>query len=493
MTSVGRVKGSSSPYSRHVLFISAYVTQVRWRPPSIESLGMRVSDESSSEEEDDEVDPHDSMLAVSARLTSAGGSGVLSMWSFHRPFMALSSVEGHREGAVADFVWLQSPLMIPRSKKTSSNQRSTPAMGTTKPGSDSRLHRAAPTISDVSLFRPSGRGRERALSEIDNDDNNSGDGEGGMSSESVCVWQHVLSVGRDGRCILQSFARGDRPISRVASSCFAMANLSPFQQGYGSLQCFSAYQAVPNRPEDDFALTYLRQDQYTANQPGIFHEDDIQDGSHPESMRNFAGQRLPSTVPELVFTVIDQGELDENGLPINQVTDMVCVAPEVVHLSRFASAYKLYPDDQCPRRVDLCLHNRNVADDLKFGPVARMWATVARLLKSAGVDELPSIMSQTKPSNVFQLAILPTMKDLLLERAEAGDVQTCVALCEVLQVIQLGGGKVCIPGLEISLVREWYLAYIDLLHQMCLFSAASLLIKNCVDEVIGALNQQSTT
>jgi WD repeat-containing protein 24 len=482
------VKGFSSPYSRYVLSISASVTQVRWRPPSIENLGMRVSDESSAEEDEEEIDPHVSMLAVAtARLTSAGGSGALSLWSFHRPFMALSSAEGHMEGAVSDFVWLQSPLTIPRSNKSSF----TPGMGSTNPGSDSRLRRAASTISEGSIYRPPGKARERASSDLCNEGNNGGDGEAGMSSESLSVWQHVLSVGRDGRCLVQSFARGDRPISRIASSCFAMANLSPFQQGYGSLQCFSAYQAVPNRPEDDFALTSLRQDQDTTKQPGIFQEDDNEHGSQRESLKNFAGQRLPSTVPELVFTVIDQGELDENGLPINQPTDVVCVAPEVVHLSRFASAYKMYPDDQCPRRVDLCLHNGSVADGLKFGPVARMWATVARLISSAGIDDLPSA-SQMKPSNVFQLAILPTIKNLLLERAEAGDVQTCVALCEVLQVIQ-SSGNVCIPGLEISLVREWYLSYIDLLHQMCLFSAASLLIKNCVDEVIGALNQQSTT
>ena len=38
-----------------------------------------------------------------------------------------------------------------------------------------------------------------------------------------------------------------------------------------------------------------------------------------------------------------------------------------------------------------------------------------------------------------------------------------------------------------------YLSYIDLLHQMCLFSAAAFLIKNCKDQAIGALSQQSTT
>jgi WD repeat-containing protein 24 len=474
----GRAKASSSAFSRYVLSISASVTQVKWRPPSVDSIRVKGIDDSDGEEEE-EMDPHEPMLAVAtAKLTSAGGSGVLSMWSFHRPFMALSVVEGHREGAVADFVWLQSPVKIPRgdsNEEVAAGQRAL----------DTRTTKATSTL-DRSLFRPA-----RTMSESDVDDSNSLDGEPSTKSSFICVWQHVLSVGRDGRCVLQSFARGDRPISKVASSCFAMANLSPFQQGYGSLQCFSAYQAVPNRPEDDYAVTFLRQDHYTANAPGIFKEDDIQKVDASESLRKFAGQRLPSSVPELVFSVVDLGDLDDDDLPVNPTTDVVCVAPEVLHLSRFASSYKMYPDDQCPKRVDLCLHNCSVAEDLSFGPVARMWKTVARLLKSAGLDELPSSPSM-KTMNVFEMAIFPTMKNLLLERAEAGDVQTCVALCEVLQVIETGG-KVRIPGLAISLIREWYLSYIDLLHQMCLFTAAAFLIKNCVDEVISALNQQSTT
>lgn len=82
---------------------------------------------------------------------------------------------------------------------------------------------------------------------------------------------------------------------------------------------------------------------------------------------------------------------------------------------------------------------------------------------------------------------------MLLERAEAGDVQTIVCLCEILQVIDGDGERTRIPNLKVKLVREWYLSYIDLLHQMCLFTAAAFLIKHCKDKAIGALSQQSTT
>lgn len=191
--------------------------------------------------------------------------------------------------------------------------------------------------------------------------------------------------------------------------------------------------------------------------------------------------------------MVDQGPLDENGLPSpDQEEEVICVAPEVVHLSRFASSYKLYPDEDCPTRVELCLHNGDVADDLRCGSLARMWRSIASMLNGSGLDELPSKALTCQPSNVMHFAILPTIKSLLLERADAGDVQTCVALCEVLQVVEPENGT-RLPGLELNLVREWYLAYIDLLQQMCLFTSATFLIKKSLDPFIGALNQQSTT
>lgn len=193
-----------------------------------------------------------------------------------------------------------------------------------------------------------------------------------------------------------------------------------------------------------------------------------------------------------MFNVIDGGDLDQNGTPIGKNENAITIAPEVVHLSRFASSYKFYPDDMLPTRVDLCLHNGNVAEQLRCGPLARMWRALASMLSGSALDELPQRGGAYQPLNAMQFVLLPTIKSLLEERADAGDVQTCVAVCEVLQVIQLNQ-QTRIPGLEINRVREWYLAYIDLLHQMCLFSSATFLIRSCNDPYIGALNQQSTT
>ena len=406
MSTGGRQKRASSGYNAYVLSISAAVTQVKWRPPSYDLIQVAARNDEDSEEgsengETTEVDRHDPMLAVAtARMTSAGGSGILSLWSVKRPFMSLSILEGHEEGAVADFVWIQTPVTIPKVQSHDSLQQ--PSFGGQKMSSDPTLSMMPANVETRTRIRKTSMGTEADL-ESDHDGAREGLGVDGRTElrGNVLIWQHTLSVGRDGRCILQSFARGDRPISKVPSSCFAMANLSPFQSGYGSLQCFSVYQNVPNRRDEDFMLTGLRQDQFTAEAPGIFHEDDLRHSDTNENREDFSGKRLPSTVPELVFSVIDQGNLDSEGLPIHQDNDTLCVAPEVVHLSRFSRSYKMYPDDDCSQRVDLCYYNSNVANELKCGSLSRMWRTVASLLQGSGLHELPS-SNMTNPVNPFQ-------------------------------------------------------------------------------------------
>jgi hypothetical protein len=78
-----------------------------------------------------------------------------------------------------------------------------------------------------------------------------------------------------------------------------MANLSPFQSGYGSLQVFSVYQRVPKGPKNDFLLTGLRQDAYTAGAPGVFKEVPPEGAADDASSdQSVAGRRLPGTIEE---------------------------------------------------------------------------------------------------------------------------------------------------------------------------------------------------
>lgn len=278
-----------------------------------------------------------------------------------------------------------------------------------------------------------------------------------------------------------------------------MANLSPFQKGYGSLQLFSVCQSVPSGGDTDFLLTGLRRDKVTATALGVFREIPT-DASSAKRLTTEpgipidwkVGKRLPENSPEIVFNVVDQGDLDEESNPVvDDDREVMIVAPEVVHLSRFATRYQLYRSDTFPTRVSLCQHNANVADSLRSRALAHMWRMLTTMLESSNLDGLPDISVQ-EPQNVMQFVILPTVQALLEERADAGDVQTCVAICEVLEMVK-PDQVVRISELDINLIREWYLSYIDLLRDMCLFSDATYLIRNCKDPYIGALNQQSTT
>lgn len=161
------------------------------------------------------------------------------------------------------------------------------------------------------------------------------------------------------------------------------------------------------------------------------------------------------------------------------------------HLSRFSEYYLTAIGKGCKTKADICRHNANVAGGLNRQTLSSMWMTLAIILE--GSD---SRSKQSKSALSFLLT--NTVQNLLLQRADAGDVQTCVVLCEVMDAIlppvKAGdAAKSALPNIEIQVIREWYLSYIDLLQQMCLFTQAASLIRNCKDPVIGALNQQSTT
>lgn len=155
----------------HNLSIAAPVNRLRWRPPSNDSFSLL------------EEDRHDSMLAVATAPIQGGaygGSGVLALWSYHRPFMALSVVDGHLEGGITDFDWLDTPSSI-SDPMPSFNRDSTEVAHSRVPGSTQHEN-------DSILY--------------ENSERNDVDEYGG-------IWQHVISLGRDGRCLVQSFVRGN--------------------------------------------------------------------------------------------------------------------------------------------------------------------------------------------------------------------------------------------------------------------------------------------
>jgi hypothetical protein len=183
----------------HVLYISASVTRLRWRLPANDKFLL------------EDEDRHSSMLAVATapiKGASAGFPGLLGLWSFHRPFMPLSVVEGHREGAVMDFDWLDTPQ--PKQNDTG------------------RSLSTARMLSTIDLKGDKRGGSSRLQGSTNEADSTRDTGEADEYDKPIGIWQHVISVGRDGRCLLQSFVRGKIVLYRSNRSSILILSLTHF-------------------------------------------------------------------------------------------------------------------------------------------------------------------------------------------------------------------------------------------------------------------------
>jgi hypothetical protein len=204
----GKNSSTTSNAILHVLSISASVTRLRWRPPSKIPI-------SSAEDVGNVEDLHDAMMAVATapiKGASAGGAGVLSLWSIHRPYMPLSTVQGHEDGAVADFDWLETPQSPSEPSALSSSavsSQNAPTEALRRPVTRAKASsfdgEGQPAFLNEGHRRLVGPGSICAIdSTLSRESQDFSDEE----EQSFRIWQHVISVGRDGQCIVQSFVRG---------------------------------------------------------------------------------------------------------------------------------------------------------------------------------------------------------------------------------------------------------------------------------------------
>jgi hypothetical protein len=202
----------------HVLSIAAAVTRLTWRPPAF-PFSREDADQASA-------DPHDGMIATSSAPVKgrAGGHGLLNLWSVHRPFMPLSVCEGHTQGAVTDFIWLDTPREVTEKRFRAARRRLSKRGSPTdhrRQNEQGRQRSESAGRGANRINSSSGRGTLTFVrAQTDSDDgfvDMDTDEDYGPEDDRLAgdVWQHVLSVGRDGRCLLQSFARG---IFTLASS-----------------------------------------------------------------------------------------------------------------------------------------------------------------------------------------------------------------------------------------------------------------------------------
>jgi WD40 repeat protein len=150
----------------HTLFVSSPITSLCWRPNTgeTESLG-------------------DSIVAVATspiQGANAGGNGTIGLWACKYPFVPISVVEGHEEGAVTAFTFVDiSSVPGTTAYNRSSSQPAIPLASHHEP-----LQQFSKRNSDQNVATMSRIFRESALRSI------------------------VLSVGRDGQCLLQDFSLG---------------------------------------------------------------------------------------------------------------------------------------------------------------------------------------------------------------------------------------------------------------------------------------------
>jgi hypothetical protein len=116
--------------------------------------------------------------------------------------MPLSVVEGHKENAIGDFVWLETPQEEQQTRSQAATNDAPESNG--KPRISRRASLSGNSNDETVVIRGSARGEGESIL-FDNKDTERDD----KKRASPRIWQHALSVGRDGRCLLQAFTRGE--------------------------------------------------------------------------------------------------------------------------------------------------------------------------------------------------------------------------------------------------------------------------------------------
>uniref|UniRef100_A0A7S1BZV0 Uncharacterized protein n=2 Tax=Corethron hystrix TaxID=216773 RepID=A0A7S1BZV0_9STRA len=538
----------------HVLSIAAPVTRIAWRPPCdffenhTGATTTPVNHHSSPL-----TNQHDAMLAVGTAPTGGAstGSGSIGLWSCHRPFLPLSVVEGH-EGAVTAFEWSDlaaQPLpssskpkteavVVSKKEKMTADRQFLGFMKyhptTQSSSSFSDLPAPSPVVrslfpkgeqhndNDSILSRNATERRVKTTTTATADHS---------SVAKRSSWRCVVSVGRDGNCLLQDFANGLRPIEEVPHSAFGIALVShgrgrrrpcsPKQSGNDdddneehenccSMQIMSVDQRVPSFRKGDFVLW---EDPVPTTEGG--HATGMNGATLTQPLTTtlshpvVGGARLPRESVKVLHTLVDRDVLSAtppSGGREGRAKSRI-LAPELLHLAYFSQRYLLHRDRSCPSLAAVCRYNADVARKKEgYMNLSRMWEMLGIILEGHDDDVTSSLATHDANLGVMSFLMWPSITSLLQERSEAGDVQTCVAICEVMNIFDLlnnqdGSSDQAAAislamdsfDIDITMVREWYLSYLEILQRMCLFVEATSLISSCKDPVISALNKQSTT
>lgn len=150
--------------------------------------------------------------------------------------------------------------------------------------------------------------------------------------------------------------------------------------------------------------------------------------------------------------------------------------------------------DSLPLSAELTGTNTHVGDggggSTGVGEEDELMDVVSSGLAKAEIGQSLAIDGPPVKSGLLSELAVQTVRDLLDERCTAGDVQTCVSICEV--VSALGEDAVDLISEKMQR-REWYWWYIELLHRLQLWLPANEIATNCRDPKISEMTTKSTS
>lgn len=125
--------------------------------------------------------------------------------------------------------------------------------------------------------------------------------------------------------------------------------------------------------------------------------------------------------------------------------------------------------------------------------------TFANGSNSQGSDWITSTRGATSGASALtvpEFVFTESLRGLLVDYAEAGDVQTCVAVMRVCAVGGVFPPATTSPSGSCPWTKQqeqqWLFSYVDLLSQFQLWTQATEVIKHCGEPSLGALNKTAT-
>jgi len=293
--------------------------------------------------------------------------------------------------------------------------------------------------------------------------------------------QHIVSVGKDGRMLVQDLRYGYFPSRHTARSVTTISSHGHVAFHRGLVTGGEMELDLSFRGGEIGSIGWFAAASDTASSVGEREGDAWASPPLPHTGENFDTGAVFCGLANIIDLDSAKGIRAERGAE-GGVFD-----PAVISL--LARSYIV---EGCGREA--CRHNLQVASSAGLSSRAAIWTAALALLPPPPNINSSSSSSNNKMENTLSFAA-ELLGKMLLELIEGGDTQHFVLLCEVLRRAEAGLDAKSLAAGNISDMRrrEAYLAYFDLLSRLQLFCAANKIIKASDEEYISKLSRHGVT